>query len=693
MAEFDDYSAPEYSDDDETVKKPKEKKLDKESSDEKMKLPSQMGYKPKELNNIFPPSPDRMSFGKAKLIKRNDKEARNGTNNGNNGGWDDGWTGNDDDDEWNGNGGQAGYGKPPSEGGEKPKNKPMVSAQNGKNGGWDDGWNGNDEKDNWNGGRASHGKSVPGTQNGKNGGWDVGWNGNDEKDNWNGGRASYGKPVPGSGEKSKHKPMVSTNFRPAPEGDDIIKDDVKIYYQSSQSAIHIEPCVDPKENETYESFTKSPKNPEARRFFDSKLVNNLNANEIYKMRPVQIAMMTAVFSYPSQHSHTSNADILCTSRTGSGKTLAFLIPLLQKAIERRNLQPKKNKRIPLALVFVNTTELALSVFQVIKMLLNGLNLNIAVMAASLNFAENTNFDIGICTTGRFQNHFGQTLTLGDKAVALDLSALEYIVIDEVDKMVADASFLEVLKKLKNEPKKPRIFGFSATIDADTAQIIRYSSVFQIKCGQHNVVPPNIMQFFWEVKHNSITRVLRAGRDKAVFRGLESYTGPLHPFDILYKGLTESQSLQNKRIMVFVKRTRIADFIALRLRHYGVKAVSIHKKLEDIQTPINLYNNGEVDIAIVTQYFTRGIDTEVDVVINYDLPIIAADFIHRCGRTGRNGNDGIAITFIDLQDPENYNPEVVEQIIEILAEKEDEHVPTFLKQRVKDYKAWKAPSKK
>uniref|UniRef100_A0A914PK28 ATP-dependent RNA helicase n=1 Tax=Panagrolaimus davidi TaxID=227884 RepID=A0A914PK28_9BILA len=646
MAEFDDYSAPEYSDDDDkTVKKPKEKKLDKESSDEKMKLPSQIGYKPKELNNILPPPLDRMPFGKARLIKRNDKKAGNETNNENNNGWDDGWNGND------------GYGKPISEGGEKSKTK--SSTQNGNNGGWDDSWNGNDEKDKSNGGRA----------------------------------AGYGKPVSGSGEKPKHKPMVSTNFRPAPEGDDIIKDDVKIYYQSSQSAIPIEPCVDPKGNETYESFTKSPKNPEARRFFDSKLVKNLNANEIYKMRPVQIAMMTAVFSYPFQHPHTSNADILCTSRTGSGKTLAFLIPLLQKAIERRNLQPKKNERIPLALIFVSTTELALSVFQVIKILLNGLHLNIAVMAASLNFAENTNFDIGICTTGRFQNHFGQTLTLGDKAVALNLSALEYIVIDEVDKMVTDASFLEVLKKLKNEPKKPRIFGFSATIDADTAQIIRYSSVFQIKCGQHNVVPPNIMQFFWEVKQNSITRLFRAGRDRAVFRGLENHTGPIHPFDTLYKGLTESPSLQNKRIMVFVKRTRIADYIALRLRHYGVPAVSIHKKLEDIQTPINLYNNGKVDIAIVTQYFTRGIDTEVDVVINYDLPIIAADFIHRCGRTGRNGNDGIAITFIDLQDPENYNPEVVEQITEILAQKEDDHVPMFMKQRVADFKAWKAPSKK
>uniref|UniRef100_A0AC35G432 ATP-dependent RNA helicase n=1 Tax=Panagrolaimus sp. PS1159 TaxID=55785 RepID=A0AC35G432_9BILA len=555
MTEFDDYSAPEYSDDDETVRKPKEKKLDKESNDENMKLPSQIGYKPKELNNILPPPPDRMTFGKARLIKRNDKEARNETNNGkNNNGWDDGWTGNDTN-EWNG--GRAGYGKHPSEGGEKPKKMhPSEGGEKPKN------------------------KSMVSTQNENTGGWDDGWNGNNEKDNWNGVRAGYGKPVSGSREKPKHKPMVSTNFRPAPEGDDSIKDDVKIYYQSLQSAIPIEPCVDPKENETYESFMKSPKNPESRRFFDSKLVKNLNANEIYKIRPVQIAMMTAVFSYPSQYPHTSNADILCTSRTGSGKTLAFLIPLLQKAIERRNLQPKKNKRIPLALIFVSTTELALSVFQ----------------------------------------------------------------------------------------KKPRIFGFSATIDADSAQIIRYTSVFQIKCGQHNVVPPNIMQFFWEVKQHSITRLFRAG-------------------------LTESPSLQKKRIMVFVKRTRIADFVALRLRHYGVPAVSIHKKLEDIQTPINLYNNGEVDIAIVTQYFTRGIDTEVDVVINYDLPIIAADFIHRCGRTGRNGNDGIAITFIDLQDSENYNPEVVEQITEILAEKEDDHVPQFLQQRVKDYKAWNAPSKK
>uniref|UniRef100_A0AC35GA28 Helicase C-terminal domain-containing protein n=1 Tax=Panagrolaimus sp. PS1159 TaxID=55785 RepID=A0AC35GA28_9BILA len=101
----------------------------------------------------------------------------------------------------------------------------------------------------------------------------------------------------------------------------------------------------------------------------------------------------------------------------------------------------------------------------------------------------------------------------------------------------------------------------------------------------------------------------------------------------------------------------------------------------------MYNKGEVNIAIVTQYFTRGIDTEVDVVINYDLPIIAADFIHRCGRTGRNGNTGIAITFIDLLDHENYNPEVVQQIVETLAENEDAVIPDFLEQRVADHKNW------
>uniref|UniRef100_A0A914PHL0 Uncharacterized protein n=1 Tax=Panagrolaimus davidi TaxID=227884 RepID=A0A914PHL0_9BILA len=67
------------------------------------------------------------------------------------------------------------------------------------------------------------------TQNGSNGGWDDGWTRNDENYNWNGGRAGYGKPISGSGKKPKHKPMVSTNFRPAPEGDDIIKDEVKIY--------------------------------------------------------------------------------------------------------------------------------------------------------------------------------------------------------------------------------------------------------------------------------------------------------------------------------------------------------------------------------------------------------------------------------------------------------------------------------
>uniref|UniRef100_A0A914Y8U9 ATP-dependent RNA helicase n=1 Tax=Panagrolaimus superbus TaxID=310955 RepID=A0A914Y8U9_9BILA len=152
--------------------------------------------------------------------------------------------------------------------------------------------------------------------------------------------------------KVKHKPMVSSNFRPALQGTDFINDDdIKIYYQNVNSAINIKPCFDLKETEIFKSFSKSPSAPECRRFLDSTLVRNLSDKEINKIRPIQAAMMTAVFTYPRQNPDTSKADILATSKTGSGKTLAFLIPLLQKAIERRDIQPNKNQRIPMALIF------------------------------------------------------------------------------------------------------------------------------------------------------------------------------------------------------------------------------------------------------------------------------------------------------------------------------------------------------
>uniref|UniRef100_A0AC35FAL2 ATP-dependent RNA helicase n=1 Tax=Panagrolaimus sp. PS1159 TaxID=55785 RepID=A0AC35FAL2_9BILA len=408
MGESEGYSSPEYSDD-EIKKKPKEKKVVKEViKEEEIKLPSQVGYKPKESK--IPPPPDRSAdpldkkkifLPKPRHIKRNERYSGNRTRN----------------------------------------EKDVEESRNE---------------------RYSRNENI------------------------DAGETKNGKPsaIGATGERAKNKPMIPTNIRPAREGSEIINDEVKIYYRASKSANPIEPYVNPGGNETYESFVKSSSNPECRQFLDSKLVKNLKINEFSKLRPVQIAMLTAALTYPREHPETLNADILCTSKTGSGKTLAFIVPILQKAIERRDLQPNKDARTPMSLIFVNSTELAMSVFHVVKALLHGLHLRVVVMAASLNFVENTNFDIGICTNGRFQNHFSHTMTLGNSAVQLDLSQLEYIVIDEVDKMAQDLKFLDILDKLKIEAKKPRIYGLSATIDADTTQIIRYSSVFLIKCGEH-----------------------------------------------------------------------------------------------------------------------------------------------------------------------------------------------------------------
>uniref|UniRef100_A0A914XXL8 ATP-dependent RNA helicase n=1 Tax=Panagrolaimus superbus TaxID=310955 RepID=A0A914XXL8_9BILA len=488
----------------------------------------------------------------------------------------------------------------------------------------------------------------------------------------------------------KHQKMTSTNFRPSLKGAVQKFEDIKIYYQDPAATINITPCIVVKAKDTFESVSKSQNSPEFkfRRLLDATLVQNLRENEIIEIRPVQAAVMTAVFTYPYQHPETSKADILATSETGSGKTLAFLIPILQKAIERREQQPNIKKRFPMALIFVYTTELAMSFFHVIRKFLNGLRLKVVAMAASLNFIEDTNFDIGICTNGRFQNHFSHTLTVGDKAVALNLRELEYILIDEADKMVSDLKFVNVLAKLKEEPKNPRIFAFSATIDTYTAEIMRNSSIFKIKCGQHNVIPSNIKQFFWQVQFKSVSCLQRNDEGTATLRKLVKYSGPPNAFDTLYSALTQAPHLHNKRILVFVKHTCSADLIAVRLHVYGVPAVSIHKKLNDVQTPIDMFIKGEVNVAIVTEYFTRGIDTEVDVVINFDLPILVADFIHRCGRTGRNGNLGIAITFIDISDPVNYNPKVIQHIAESLPNQKDVVIPFFLQHYLDYLQNWK-----
>uniref|UniRef100_A0A914YCZ4 Helicase C-terminal domain-containing protein n=1 Tax=Panagrolaimus superbus TaxID=310955 RepID=A0A914YCZ4_9BILA len=113
----------------------------------------------------------------------------------------------------------------------------------------------------------------------------------------------------------------------------------------------------------------------------------------------------------------------------------------------------------------------------------------------------------------------------------------------------------------------------------------------------------------------------------------------------------------------MKKTIVADIIAKKLNIFGFPAVSVHgKQLFRVrQKLLQKFIDGEVQILFATNLLTRGTDIDVQYVINYDLPEDYANWVHRCGRTGRNGKIGVAITFIDKENTNDYPILTLQQI--------------------------------
>uniref|UniRef100_A0A914Q3Y8 ATP-dependent RNA helicase n=1 Tax=Panagrolaimus davidi TaxID=227884 RepID=A0A914Q3Y8_9BILA len=213
---------------------------------------------------------------------------------------------------------------------------------------------------------------------------------------------------------------------------------VKLYQNDDEESLKfqhfIKPCKDQKPK------TSIP-------FFDVQLINNLNNMDITEIRPSQIAtMMVTLFEAPEEVQRTP--DLLCVSSTGSGKTLAYLVPMIQKCMDKIYGLPTKAHRKPMVLIFSYTKTLVENIFQIAKKLSKGTNVKIELIAGNTKFIEDTFFDIGICSVGRFKNYFDDNHGSGNSQI--DISWLKYLIIDEADAMVSDQEFRKILEKMKKQ---------------------------------------------------------------------------------------------------------------------------------------------------------------------------------------------------------------------------------------------------
>ena len=312
-------------------------------------------------------------------------------------------------------------------------------------------------------------------------------------------------------------------------------------------------------------------------------------------------------------------DILGTAQTGTGKTLAFSIPLINKLILDRNA---------IALVMCPTRELATQVLQAIKSIISDkINIRTALLIGGESMQKQlrqlgNRSRIIVGTPGRINDHL--------KRKSLNLSATKYLVLDETDRMLDMGFTPQIEMVLKFVPRNHQTLLFSATLPKN---IIRISERYLNK--PERITTGSISIPIAKIKQETL-KVFRENK---------------------YDELINQFLARKGSILVFVKTKRNADKMVKRLKEEGHSADAIHGDLRQSKRDrvINSFRKGLKRILIATDVAARGLDIPlIQHVINYDLPQVPEDYVHRIGRTARAGSDGSALTFLTSDDKSMWN---------------------------------------
>lgn len=309
-------------------------------------------------------------------------------------------------------------------------------------------------------------------------------------------------------------------------------------------------------------------------------------------------------------------DITAQAQTGSGKTLAFSIPILQKIFVP--------DRSPQAIILCPTRELCIQVAGEIEKLAKHIKkLKVLAVYGGQSIGKQTRVlkkgvHIVVGTPGRVIDHIQRK--------NLDLIGVESVVLDEADEML-DMGFREDIETiLKNTPHQRQTLLFSATIPR---QIRRIAENYQknpkfIKIGSNKKTIPKITQYSFK-------------------------TNPKYKFDDLCK-LFEAYDV--KSALIFCNTKKGVDFVFKNLKKNDYSSDALHgdmtQKIRD--KVMNKFRNGNVRFLVATDVAARGLDiSNLDVVVNYDVPQNFDDYTHRIGRTARAGNAGFAFTLVTSRD--------------------------------------------
>jgi len=345
--------------------------------------------------------------------------------------------------------------------------------------------------------------------------------------------------------------------------------------------------------------------------------------------PIQKELIPAMFA---------GRDIMAGAQTGTGKTAGFVLPVLQELMK----DYKEGTHAPKAIIIVPTRELARQVHESVEAYSKYLPLKSTVLYGGSNMTSQANrlkagVDIVVATSGRLLEHIGKK--------NLTLERVHYLVLDEAD-TILDMGFVhEVTQVISKLPQKRQNVLISATLSGSVKrlaeQILHRPKLIEV--DSMGTSAKNVKQVIHPVSRELKMELL------SFLIGSKNY----------------------QQVLVFVRKKQEADEVAKELNLSGLKTFVIHgDKSSGVRArALEAFKEGKTRVLVATDIAARGIDIpSLEVVINYDIPHVTGDFIHRIGRTGRAGKLGLAITL--LSPKEEIAMKDVERLIGKAIEREE-----------------------
>ncbi len=345
--------------------------------------------------------------------------------------------------------------------------------------------------------------------------------------------------------------------------------------------------------------------------FSKEVVQALTECGYEKLTPIQQAAIPL-----ARKGH----DILANAQTGTGKTAAFALPIIQQLLNQPKVRVRSRTR---ALILAPTRELAAQIAENIEQYTKYTNLKVAAIYGGNKMSSQVRsleqgLDILVATPGRLSEHM--------ELRNVNVDSIEFLVFDEADRML-DMGFINAIRNIMMTVKtSPQIMMFSATTSTQmnllSNDILRKPK--RISVDRENATADTVAHVVYVVdekrKHELLSELI----------GKKNW----------------------KQVLVFVNYKENANMLVKELKLDGIKAVLCHgdKAQSARRRALDEFKEGKARVMVATDVAARGLDiVDLPHVINYDMPFLAEDYVHRIGRTGRAGKKGNAISFVSREE--------------------------------------------